>query len=185
MNQSEKKRARVLEVTEEMLQQYTISDITMDEIAQKAEVSKVTIFKYFESKDKLMNRVLHGTLTEMIDDITEIMESELGYEELYQALTALKLSRLDRMTPLLTQNIMTQYATNPDFFDMGSRDLQRQLAKKLFEKGRAEGKINSQYTDEELQMLLDVYDEGMKVVAPDFLLSHTDALTKMFLNALK
>ncbi|MGL4481580.1 MAG: TetR/AcrR family transcriptional regulator, partial [Lactococcus garvieae] len=44
MNQTEKKKKAILEVTSNLLRERLISDISMDEIAQLAQVSKVTIF---------------------------------------------------------------------------------------------------------------------------------------------
>ena len=45
MNQTEKKKKAILETTFHLLNQKTIREITVDEIAHKADVSKVTLFK--------------------------------------------------------------------------------------------------------------------------------------------
>ncbi|MDN5439788.1 MAG: TetR/AcrR family transcriptional regulator [Lactococcus lactis] len=52
MNQTEKKKKAILETTFHLLNQKTIREITVDEIAHKADVSKVTLFKYFHSKNQ-------------------------------------------------------------------------------------------------------------------------------------
>ncbi|MDR0199345.1 MAG: TetR/AcrR family transcriptional regulator [Streptococcaceae bacterium] len=185
VTQSEKKKARVLEVTEEFLKTRAINEFTMDEVAESAEVSKVTIFKYFGSKDALVNQIMKQSLLTMVDKMREIIHSTLHYEDMYRAMTSLKVDEMDNMTPQYTANILTQFAQNPEFFDVDSRQMQRELTNAIFAKGREEGKIDPKFSDEELDALVTIFDEGLRHVNMDmaWVNEHSENLTQMFLNA--
>lgn len=58
VNQTEQKKKAILEITFQLLNEKRIKDIKIEEIAKKAVVSKVTLFKYYQNKSHLMNYVL-------------------------------------------------------------------------------------------------------------------------------
>lgn len=147
MNQTERKRQAVLDVTFRLLNDKPIKAITIDEIAHDAGVSKVTVFKYFTSKNHLMNVVITHAFDAMLRRIKEILDGNMGFVETYRAITSLKMDQVKRYTAVFQENMMTQYSTSPDFFDVGALAMQNELYRHLMAKGRAEGYISSQVTD--------------------------------------
>ncbi|MCL2677071.1 MAG: TetR/AcrR family transcriptional regulator [Streptococcaceae bacterium] len=185
MNQTEKKKKAILDVTLKLLKERKISEISMDEIAKKAIVSKVTIFNYYENKNNLINLVLKAQLGNMTGEIESILAEDLNFIDTYYKVSDFKLKQIKLMTDTFVHNLMQQYATSPDFFDTGSQQLQAKLYQTLFEKGRAEGKISPDYKDEELYLYLELFNEGLKTVSIDKLLPHAEHLAQMFLNGLQ
>ncbi|WP_081167581.1 TetR/AcrR family transcriptional regulator [Lactococcus garvieae] len=185
MNQTEKKKKAILEVTSKLLRERLISDISMDEIAELAHVSKVTIFKYYESKNSLMNLVIRRELDFMVQEIQKIIEHDTDFRETFRQVSQFKIKQVHLMTDSFLQNMMKQYATEPSFFDTDTRQLQHLVYQKLFSKGRAEEEISSEYTDEDLILFIDIMSEGMKTIPVERALKRPEILTEMFLNALK
>lgn len=183
MNQTEKKKKKILDVTYQLLKIKHISNISMEEIAQNAEVSKVTIFKYFKSKNNLMNIVIHHSLQQMISDTQNILDSDHNYEQTYNEMTALELKQINAFPKIFTDNLMTQYARDPNFFDLDTRIVHFEMLEKLFQKGRDEGKIDSQFTDEFLHLFIDIMSEGMKSADLEKILPYTDSFVQAFINA--
>ena len=185
MNQTEKKKKAILEVTSNLLRERLISDISMDEIAQLAQVSKVTIFKYYKNKNNLMNIVIRDALNFMIEEIQQLVDTKENFRETFRQVSRFKIRQIHLMTDIFLQNMMNQYATDPHFFDTDMRHIQHLVYQKLFQKGRAEGEISPDYTDEDLILFIDIMSEGMKRIPLERALKRPEIITEMFLNALK
>ncbi len=185
MNQTEKKKKAILEVTFQLLNDKEIKDITIDEIAATAVVSKVTLFKYFKNKNHLMNIVIVKAFEQMAEDINEIIGSELDFESTYQAITQMKLKQLEHYSPTFSENLMTQYTLSPDFFDADTIKLQMQVYEELFKKGQLEGKIAPTYSFDDFMFIMNIFIEGMKGLTADTLFKRTDLISRYFLQGFK
>ncbi|MDR0299052.1 MAG: TetR/AcrR family transcriptional regulator [Streptococcaceae bacterium] len=182
MNQTEKKKAAILATTFNFLSNKEITNITVDEIAEKAEVSKVTIFKYYGSKNQLMNTVIMRAFEHMAEEIESIIQSELGFEATYEAITKMKLDQLERYSEMFSQNLMTQYSQDPDFFNADAVNAQMKVYNELFEKGQAEGKIASDLTKADFLFIINIFIRGMKGLSAQELVKHTRLINRFFIN---
>lgn len=185
MNQTEKKKKAILEVTFALLNEKEINNITVDEIAEKAIVSKVTIFKYYKNKNHLMNIVIMRAFEHMAKEIEEVIKSNLNFEETYEAITRMKISQLEKYSSIFLENLMTQYTHDPEFFDNDAINAQMEIYNELFEKGQSEGKIDSNLTKEDFMFVINIFREGMKSLSADTLFKRTDLITRFFVNGLK
>jgi AcrR family transcriptional regulator len=116
VNQTEQKKKAILEITFQLLNEKRIKDIKIEEIAKKAVVSKVTLFKYYQNKSHLMNYVLLKSFEHMVDEIEEIINGDLDFTDTFQAIIDLELKQLKVFSPVFSENLMTQYSESPDFF---------------------------------------------------------------------
>ncbi|GAB2024647.1 TetR/AcrR family transcriptional regulator [Lactovum odontotermitis] len=182
MNQSEKKKQAILAVTFRLLSEKEVKNITVDEISEQAEVSKVTLFKYFQSKNHLMNLVIMRAFEHMAEDVREIIDSDLNFEETYESITQMKLRQVQRYTPIFQKNLMTQYSESPDFFDTDTINVQMSVYTELFDKGQREGKISPELTQADFLFILNIFIEGMKGLEAETLYEKTPLITRFFLN---
>lgn len=72
---NEKKKA-ILQTALELFDQYGFDRVTVTEIADKAHVSKVSIYNFFESKDNLRRIIIKDMLDESIEKIRTLTDKE-------------------------------------------------------------------------------------------------------------
>lgn len=61
--------------------EYGIQKVSIAEIAEKANVSQVTIYNYFESKHKLSKDVFEYYITKASEDFEKLVYSDLPFPE--------------------------------------------------------------------------------------------------------
>lgn len=183
----EKKKKDIEETTLELLNKKDIPNITMDEIAISASVSKVTLFNYYNTKDNLINTTIHNSLASVHEEYERLIESDLSFEQTYMELTQYKIKQIQSMTSIFFHNVMQQFANDSNFFDKDAQETSDQLVLRMFQKGRKEGKINPAYSDEALLMLMHIFTEGSKsqAINSDNLIKYGPQITQMFLNGLR
>jgi len=183
----EKKMKNIEEATLEMLNQKDISNITMDEIAKNAGVSKVTLFNYYNTKDNLINTTIRNFLASIYEEYERLVESDLPFEQTYIEVTQYKMKKIQSTTSMFFHNVMQQYASDTTFFDKDAQETSDRLVLRLLQKGRKEGKINPAYSDEVLLMFMHIFTEGLKsqAVNSDDMMEYGAQISQMFLNGLR
>lgn len=84
---------RIVQKAEELFLKFTVSKVTVDEIASELGISKKTLYKYFESKEALVREVLqtrHCRITGGINAIIQRKEDDFieRFEELMRFIGA-------------------------------------------------------------------------------------------------
>ena len=74
----EAKRARILEVAYEVCEQRGVAAARMEEVAARAQVSKTTLYRFFESKQQLLLAALIASYDEGLRLVYENVESTAG-----------------------------------------------------------------------------------------------------------
>lgn len=69
--QSEKKHKRILEKSEELFWKYGYNAVSVDQIANEAGISKMTIYKHFHSKEDLLIKVMENIIEFHMNKIME------------------------------------------------------------------------------------------------------------------
>ncbi|QSF45612.1 TetR/AcrR family transcriptional regulator [Paenibacillus tianjinensis] len=163
---TQQKKKQVLEATFNLMNtEAGIENLTMDEIAEKSNVGKTTIFKYFGSKENLIHEVFKYFLNKMGDTARGIMAENKPFEETLIAMSQNKIQYLDKIKKEFYLDLM-------DFFtkkgDDGLSVMMQQYAKEsfnimldLFHRGRKEGKVDLKYSDEFLLIYFQALVEGI------------------------
>src|SRR5258708_39573373 len=66
--------ARVLEAAAKQLELFGIQRTTMDDVARRAGVSRVTIYRHFENKDVLVEAVVLDEVRRFLDELGAFLE---------------------------------------------------------------------------------------------------------------
>ncbi len=72
---NDKKKA-IMQTALKLFDQYGFDRVTVTEIAEKAHVSKVSVYKFFESKDNLRRIIIKDMLDGSIEKIKALLEKE-------------------------------------------------------------------------------------------------------------
>ena len=78
MDNDDQVKQRILEASKELFFQYGFSRVTVDEIAAKIGISKKTIYKYFSSKEEIVDSVAKVIMNEMDRSCDLIMNEDGG-----------------------------------------------------------------------------------------------------------
>ncbi len=78
------RREAIISATLQLLQEEGWTSISMDRIAERAELSKGAIYLYFKNKEHLLTEILWMRLDELFERIRSVVSSEGEFEELVE-----------------------------------------------------------------------------------------------------
>ncbi|WP_152658318.1 TetR/AcrR family transcriptional regulator [Oceanobacillus sp. CFH 90083] len=163
---TEEKKNKVLEATFELMNRDADGgNITIEDIVKHANVAKTTIFKYFGSKENLIQKVFEHFITQMIEAAKEIMDENKPFEETLIALSQNKIRFLNQINKPFYLKMMDYYTEkNEDGFSRIMQQYTQQnfmMMLELFHRGRKEGKVDLKYSDEFLMLYFQAIVEGV------------------------
>lgn len=160
------KKNQVLKSTFELMSKYAgIDNLTMDEIANNAKVSKTSIFKYFGSKENLIHEVFRYFLERIGNEAKDLMNQNRPFEETLITMTQNKINYMDKISKQFYLDLM-EYLTKKE--DNGLSLIMQQYLREsystlldIFHRGRKEGKVDLKYSDEFLLLYFQAIVEGI------------------------
>jgi len=84
MQRAKENRRYILEAAEKIFTQKGYSGTTMDEIAEEAHFSKVTIYRYFQSKNDIFFDIMFNSLEAVKEKMSEILNEKITSEQKLQ-----------------------------------------------------------------------------------------------------
>lgn len=96
--------ARILDATLQRILQVGVRRSSLDDIARRSGVNRVTIYRRFENKDALVEAALSREIDRVLAEATAIVTATSGVEAQIEE-TVLYILRLTRTHPLVTQLI--------------------------------------------------------------------------------
>jgi AcrR family transcriptional regulator len=85
-----KKILQILSTAEELFQRFGFKRITIEEICAKANVSKMTFYKYFPNKNELIKKILNSELKQIEQTIEGFEGKDIPFKEKISELLNLK-----------------------------------------------------------------------------------------------
>ncbi|WP_430885942.1 TetR/AcrR family transcriptional regulator [Fusibacter sp. JL216-2] len=158
---SELKKSKIKKSTLHLLGLHSVEHISIKMIADHSGVSRATIYKHFDSKEKLIVTVLNEIIEKSIVESEKILNKQASFIEKFNEITDLK---SDVFLFTLKAGINFLYFQSDLIQDVLSARHQEQLdrmSKKLFDQGREEGFIHSDLNNEEIKDFLHVVKAGM------------------------
>jgi AcrR family transcriptional regulator len=104
-----KKILQILSTAEDLFQRFGFKRITIEEICAKANVSKMTFYKYFPNKNELIKRILNSWLKQVEQSINEFDIMDIPFTEKIRKLLDIK----EGTTGKFNKEFMIEYM-NPD-----------------------------------------------------------------------
>lgn len=163
---TQEKMQKIKDTAFALLNQPTgIAGLRMDTLAKEAGVSKATIFKYFHSKEKLIQQVFMDFLDRMGAESMAFLEQDFPFEEKLMNLARVKIQYLDKVDQQFFLDLMAQYSqkADPELAAKMKAYNQRyyEVMIQLLHQGRKEGKIDLKYSDEFLLLYLESMVQGV------------------------
>lgn len=163
---TQEKKNQILEATFNLMNtEAGIDDLTMNEIAESAHVSKTSIFKHFGNKENLIHEVFKKFLFEMGESAHEIISENNPFEVTLIALSQNKINYLQKVNKRFYLDMMNFITEKGDdgLSLMWEEYLKEGLGMMLdlFHRGRKEGKVDLKYSDEFLIIYFQALIEGV------------------------
>ena len=136
-----KKRELILKTAQQMFFVNGVANTSVSDIAQKAEVSKVTIFKYFESKENLLHAVMNRYMDKYIELGESILSGEGTFEKKLETLFSLGKNNYSLLeNDVFNSEIWKEPAMQQVYSETVSKAMP--FIFKFFEQGKKEGAID-------------------------------------------
>ena len=84
---SSKKCAQLIETAKELFFRHGVRRVTVEEICERAKVSKVTFYKYFTNKDELVKHISEDLINQGFSKYDEINELDISFPEKVDLIT--------------------------------------------------------------------------------------------------
>jgi AcrR family transcriptional regulator len=167
MNGHDKRRQQISERIKknalELFKAYGVEQISMDEVAEKAGVSKVTIYKYFQSKEELFRQVINLYIDEILAETEELLA---GKGDIVEKLKILM--RAQANAPQLADGeVLSALLDSDDPTQPGLKSRIRDLMYQIYAEGRREGHIVEGISFEVLSLYTDIFTAGFQAKSKD------------------
>src|ERR1035437_4797800 len=154
-----KKILQILSTAEDLFQRFGFKRITIEEICTKANVSKMTFYKYFPNKNELIKHLMNSWLKQVEKTINDFDGMEVPFTEKIKILLRLK----EESTGKFSKEFLAEYM-NPDsdlqnfFNDFYARATAFfiDFIKKAQQKGEVRGDIKPEFLVAVLNKMLEL-----------------------------
>ncbi len=156
-----KKMLEIKLATFALCNQYGVHKVSVDEIADNANVSKATIYNYFGSKEELIDAVTADTLEKIIKDTSELIDRDGDFFEKLEAIMTIKFASVATMKGDFLNEI---------FSDSSNASLKKynteikSLMLKFFQQGKEQGYIDFSTDNELLYTYSEIFNSGFQVM---------------------
>ena len=149
------KRETILSISKELFKRRGIEEISMDEIAAEAHVSKVTIYKYFGSKETLVTEVVDVVLCAILEEYDALFTSSRGFAEKLRAYVALRQKSIAEKDHFVVDQACRLYSSLRGSVTR-RQDQAIAYLLRLFSDGKREGAVNRDVDDDLIALHFDV-----------------------------
>lgn len=150
------KKEIIMQTAIELFNKYGFEKVTMTEIAEKAHVSKVSIYNFFESKDNLRRIIIKNIIDKSLEETKTLVKKECNF--------------IDKMREYLEDRII--YGSQHDmefFFNAVESDTvlrqyfddfnieNKRLISSLIKEGKKAGYFSADISDNAIEIYIDIF----------------------------
>lgn len=137
------KKDSIINAAWQLFSKRGITDVSINEIATKAEVSQVSIYNYFGNKNSLAKEVLASYLNKTMDEYDEILEREIPFSEKLKII----MDKKHEATAELSHSAFSKYAwedkTLQQVYNEAANSKAISIYNKFIKLGKKEGAIDN------------------------------------------
>jgi len=164
----EQKKESIRRAALELFRVYGFRKVSMNDIANKAGVSPVTIYNHFGSKEKLVREVVKAQLLGMIGKYRAIIDGEGSFPEKLETIIFDKTNIASQFQGELAQTLFKNDPEMEQFVEtLWQRDV-NQVTLDLLEQGKKQGYVSAELSQEVLMLYLAILRNGISASADLF-----------------
>lgn len=177
---TEKKRRKIREAALALFATYGVEKVSIAEIAKEANVSPVTIYNYFGSKDELLQNVMVEFMNESMEKCEQVLEENISFPE--------KMEKIifdgNEIVKGLHTDFIRSNMNNPlirEFMDEFYQKKTLPFLMKMIEQGQKEGNVDPNISSNAILIYIQIFKEAL--AKPEFF-AHTNQAVLQDLNRL-
>ncbi|MDX8046870.1 TetR/AcrR family transcriptional regulator [Gracilibacillus sp. S3-1-1] len=182
---TEQKMKNILETSLQLFTEKGIKNVPIATIAREANVSQVTIYNYFESKNNLIYETMVYFVEREYQKFQDVMDSDLRFPQKIEAFVFNKTQDAVKINEELYQYIMNSFTTEGSFLARMYQEKTIPLFTQLIDEGKQSGYIDPNISNTAIMMYIQMFTEYMKKdEAVEQILPLTEDVTKLFFYGL-
>lgn len=146
----------ILSAAFDLFKSYGIDAVKITDIAEKAKVSKVSIYNYFGSKEELAMKVYFNYMDNKAEEFQSYMRKSGSFKEKFEWIYNKKMDSVDDLTDGqtdgLTDNKLLESPQVQKFLHTYAETKIKPIFKEFIEQGKREGEIDSEIPTETILM---------------------------------
>jgi AcrR family transcriptional regulator len=166
----QKKKESIRRAAFELFSAYGVQKVTMAEIAKKANVSQVTIYNYFGSKDDLLKDVVMDLMEGKWREYKELLAGDLPFQKKIEAIIFDKRETARNLNQDFLKSIYLNHPEIREYFEEFYEKKSIPMVLEIMEQGKREGHINRDISMEAILFYMKIFKEA--VSNPDFFSNH-------------
>lgn len=146
----EKKMQDILDAAFKLFSANGIKSVSIAEIAKKANVSQVSIYNFFESKENLARQAFFNMMDEKMKDLEMLVGSILPFPEKFEKMVFISLESAKDLNEDFYQSELISDPSIQKFLEEYSHNKTLPLLMDLIEQGKREGCIDNELSSESI-----------------------------------
>ncbi len=171
VNGHERRRARkseaIMQVATDLFSNRGMPNVSMDDVSEAANVSKMTIYKYFGSKEQLVVEIIKSEFGKQIVGAESIIHSDADFIEKMRQIIGLKSASASFLGGELVAEMVDRNSELSLYIDGVMKEKTQTLMASLFAEGREKGFLDPSVSDELLLTYVDIFRRGMQSKADE------------------
>ncbi|MFC1994223.1 TetR/AcrR family transcriptional regulator [Chloroflexota bacterium] len=156
----EQKRQSILRVAIELFKTYGFKKASINDIAGKANVSQVTIYNYFGSKEELVREVVKAIILNLIERVREIMKEDRPFPEKLETIIFDKANIASQYRGELLQIMAQSDPETQQWIESLWRKDVNKVTLDLIEEGKRQGCINTHQSEKAIMLYFEILRKG-------------------------
>jgi len=177
----EQKKKDILNAALDLFIDFGVQKVSIAEIAKKANVSQVTIYNYFESKDNLIRMATRAYVDQIWEKLKHQLTSDSPFEDKIKQMISIKGVSNNTANDKFLQELMKDYAASGSYVQEVYLKEGLPLLMNFIDDGKEKGYIDSSISNEAILVYLQMFQAYMQRedIISD-LLPLSEDLTRLF-----
>ncbi|MCA0969737.1 TetR/AcrR family transcriptional regulator [Halobacillus litoralis] len=154
----ERKKQNILHAALHLFSDYGVQKVSIQEIAKRAQVSQVTIYNYFGSKDQLLYHTVEMLIYKRLESSRSIIDDEsLSFKEKMKSLITSKKQDVTEYHTEFIQSILSEQPDIQKLLHDFNENHTIPLLMKLVNEGKEEGLVHQELSFETISFFVNMY----------------------------
>jgi AcrR family transcriptional regulator len=162
----EAKKEAIRRAALELFKTFGFKKVSINEVAQRAGVSQVTVYNHFGSKEELVRDVMMWFTSDLVDKYTEIIKSDLPFLEKLEAIVIGKTEVISQFQGELVQEVMRADPQLQAYIEDLNNNKVKSNIISFFNEGAEQGYIHKKYSADTILLYFEVMRRGLSSI-PD------------------